>query len=215
VAYLRSKAQLARLKAENETLIGASEAQDRRNLEAATKAGIIPLGCDTPDHLADKILELKQQIVQLKTENEKKQELVDALNAEIDIVQDGWAEAVKGLKTKLAELQGDVIDKECDKLDNCPTYHDGCNCVGANKYQVENIKLKQQVAELVELLQPIYDVFDSILGDNKWDEDEDTYLGGMPELNFRYLQKVHNYIATLTTQQAEKEKPDENNEHTT
>jgi regulator of replication initiation timing len=49
------------LRAENELLKGAIEADTQRMLNAAEKAGVLFVDCDTPDMLADKVIELRAE----------------------------------------------------------------------------------------------------------------------------------------------------------
>ena len=50
------------LQTENALLKGAAQADDERLRDAAKTAEITYFGCDTPEHLADKVVELKQRL---------------------------------------------------------------------------------------------------------------------------------------------------------
>ena len=43
-------------------LEGAAKADEERLIKAAEKAGIVYMGCDTPDWLAERILELEREV---------------------------------------------------------------------------------------------------------------------------------------------------------
>jgi len=53
-------------------------------------------------------------------------------------------ERIKSLSQaeQIRELEEDVVQEECKKIEDCPTFYDGCNCKGANKYLVETFELK-------------------------------------------------------------------------
>jgi len=54
--------EIERLKAELQLTRGAMVADDERLRAAAVKAGVTDFGCDTADHLADRILELQSVV---------------------------------------------------------------------------------------------------------------------------------------------------------
>ena len=53
--------------ADLESLRGAAIADEQRLLAAATRAGVGWFGCDAADHLADRVVELRQQVERLRT----------------------------------------------------------------------------------------------------------------------------------------------------
>lgn len=55
------KARCEKAEARIKRLESAANLSDQRLLDAASKAGITPMGCDTADHLADCVVELKRQ----------------------------------------------------------------------------------------------------------------------------------------------------------
>jgi len=61
VEYVRAD-EIERLKAELQLTRGAMVADDERLRAAAVKAGVTDFGCDTADHLADRILELQSVV---------------------------------------------------------------------------------------------------------------------------------------------------------
>lgn len=48
----------------------ASEIADKRLIDAAAKARVLYVGCDTPDQLADRVAELEAEVIKLKKELE-------------------------------------------------------------------------------------------------------------------------------------------------
>ena len=56
------KAENVRLRAELKLALGAIAAQDERNLAATNATNMTPVGCDTPDALADEILALRADL---------------------------------------------------------------------------------------------------------------------------------------------------------
>lgn len=57
-----TQAELAALHAEIALLRDAIRAQDERDIAASEKAGELPFGCDTSDHLADCLLEARADL---------------------------------------------------------------------------------------------------------------------------------------------------------
>lgn len=51
---------------ENRLLKGSIRAQDERNLRATESVGMTPWGCDTPEHLAWEIMELRAELEALR-----------------------------------------------------------------------------------------------------------------------------------------------------
>ncbi len=62
---------------------GAMEADERRLIDAACKASILYVGCDTPDMLADTILELRADIDALATGNLEAQHRSAVINTKL------------------------------------------------------------------------------------------------------------------------------------
>jgi len=59
-------AEIKELKAANSLLKGAIKADDERLLQATKRINSPPWGCDTAEHLADEILELRAENARLK-----------------------------------------------------------------------------------------------------------------------------------------------------
>lgn len=51
---------------ENRIMKGYIKAQDERNLRATDRVGMPPFDCDTPEQLAEEIIELRAEIEQLR-----------------------------------------------------------------------------------------------------------------------------------------------------
>jgi hypothetical protein len=60
-AQHRAATENTSLRERVQLLEGAARADEERLIKAAEKAGMVYWGCDTPDHLADTILELKEK----------------------------------------------------------------------------------------------------------------------------------------------------------
>jgi hypothetical protein len=66
-------AECAQLRAEVEKLQGAIRADEERSTRAAERVGAIPFGCDTADHLAELVLELRAQLAAERQRSEQLQ----------------------------------------------------------------------------------------------------------------------------------------------
>ena len=69
--------------AEIAQLKGALRADDLRNHQAAGKAGILYVGCDTPEALADEVCKLKEELKQAQAEA-RREALEEAAGAVMD-----------------------------------------------------------------------------------------------------------------------------------
>ena len=100
VAWAEENANGKEMKKRIAELEGAAKADERRLIAAAKKAGIEYFGCDTPDHLADRVLELQEVLVEERAKDDSKfPELCD-------IVHD--------------ELMCPALDGDCEHWEGCP-----------------------------------------------------------------------------------------------